>query len=206
MSATATAASAAADAAPAPKKGKKKLIIIIAAVVLLLLAVAGGATVFVMKKKAAEAAAAAEAEGGEEAAAGAKKPAKAEKAHAGPPTFVPLEAFVVNLADREVDRFAQIGITLELDDPKFAEQIKAYLPAIRNGILMILAHKTSQQLLERSGKEQLAAEIARETVRPMGIEIEAPEAEEGAGKKKLKTEEAKPNPVRHVHFSSFIVQ
>ncbi len=35
---------------------------------------------------------------------------------------------------------------------------------------MILAHKTSQELLERAGKEQLAAEILRETVRPLGID------------------------------------
>ncbi len=31
------------------------------------------------------------------------------------------------------------------------------MPAIRNAILMILAHKTSQELLDRDGKEQLAA-------------------------------------------------
>ena len=45
------------------------------------------------------------------------------------------------------------------------------MPAIRNAILMILAHKTSHELLERAGKEQLAAEILRETVRPLGITI-----------------------------------
>ena len=51
--------------------------------------------------------------------------------------------------------------------------MKAYMPAIRNGILMVLAHKTSAELLERSGKELLAAEIMRESVRPMGINIQA---------------------------------
>ena len=48
------------------------------------------------------------------------------------------------------------------------------MPAIRNAILMILAHKTSNELLSREGKEQLAPEILREAVRPMGIEIAAP--------------------------------
>ena len=30
------------------------------------------------------------------------------------PTFVPLDPFTVNLADRDADRYAQIGVTLEL--------------------------------------------------------------------------------------------
>ena len=34
---------------------------------------------------------------------------------------------------------AQIGITLEIESPATADQIKAYLPAIRNAILLIIA-------------------------------------------------------------------
>ena len=49
------------------------------------------------------------------------------------------------------------------------------MPAIRNTILMVLAHKTSTELLDRDGKEKLAAEIMREAVRPLGIEIATPE-------------------------------
>ena len=221
--AAATAPAAEAGDAPAPKKGKKKLIIIVAAVVKLL--AGGGAAVYMMKQKAAAAeAAAAEAEGadGEEAPA---KDAHAKKdEHKGPPVFVPLDPFIVNLADRDSERYAQIGITLQVDDPKFADELKLYLPAVRNGILMVLAHKTSKELLERSGKERLAAEIMREAVRPMGIEIaledpeadaqqhEAPadpDAEEAPKPKKKKKKAAKPaveNPVKHVHFSNFIIQ
>lgn len=204
------AAAPGAEAAAAPPKGKKKLIIIIAAV-LLLAGVGGGGAVFMMKKKAAEAAAAAEAEGedGEPA-----KHKSAKKEHGAPPAFLPLEPFIVNLADKEVDRYAQIGVTLEIDDPKTADQLKAYMPAIRNGILMVLAHKTSAELLERKGKEALAAEIMRETVRPLGIEIEPPESDEAAAaddedkpkKKKKKKAPAVDNPVKHVHFSNFIIQ
>ncbi len=203
------AAAPGAEVAAAPPKGKKKLIIIIAAV-LLLAGVGGGAAVFMMKKKAAEAAAAAEAEGEDGAAPGHKKEAK--KDHGAPPAFLPLEPFVVNLADKETDRYAQIGITLEIDDAKTADQLKAYMPAIRNGILMVLAHKTSAELLERKGKEALANEIMRETVRPLGIEVEEPEAEPAAedeDKPKKKKKKAKPaveSPVKHVHFSNFIIQ
>jgi flagellar protein FliL len=211
----APAATAEVVAAP-PAKGKKKLIIIVVAVVLVLL-LAGGGTMFWMKKKAAAAAAAAE-EGDTPAAAHAA--AKHDPGH--PPTFVPLDPFVVNLADKDADRYAQIGITLEIDDPKFAEQLKAYMPAIRNGILMVLAHKTAAELLDRAGKIALADEIMRETVRPLGIEVDEPEAEaapkakageEAAAedeaakpKKKPKKKAAVENPVKHVHFSNFIIQ
>lgn len=216
MSAAAAPGAEVAAAAP-PAKGKKKLIIIIAAVLLLAVAGGGGA-VFYMKKKAAEAAAAAEAEGdGEDAGAhGKKTDAKHDAAHV--PTFLPLEPFIVNLADKETDRYAQIGITLEIADAKISDQLKAYMPAIRNGILMVLAHKTSQELLERKGKEQLAAEIMRESVRPLGIELEEPEADDEAApaeetkadakkkKKKKKKTSADESPVKHVHFSNFIIQ
>jgi len=218
----ATAAPAADAATPAPK-GKKKLLIIIVAAVLVL-AIGGGAAVFMMKKKAAdaEAAAAAEADGEDDGGHGKAKPAAAAHAPAArdphaPPVFVALEPFVVNLADRDTDRFAQIGVTLEVDDAKFAEQMKLYMPAIRNNILLVLAHKTAAQLLDRSGKEALAAEIKRESVRPMGIEIE-PEDEEAAADQAAADEEPKPrkkkkkkappvyNPVRSVNFSNFIIQ
>jgi hypothetical protein len=111
----------AAAAAPAgdapPKKGSKKLIIIVAVVLLLVLG-GGGAAFFMMKKKAAE-----EEEEGSEASGGhakaaahapAAKPAKRDPSK--PPTYVPLDPFVVNLADRDHERYAQIGITLE-DEP-----------------------------------------------------------------------------------------
>lgn len=221
MAAAPAPAPAAEDAAP--KKGKKKLIIIVAAVLLVVLA-GGGAALYMMKQKAAAEAAAAEAEeNGDEVAAEdehpkahAKKDDKKDE-HKGPPVFVPLDPFVVNLADRDSERFAQIGITLQVDDAKAAEDVKLYMPAVRNGVLMVLAHKTSAELLERSGKEKLAAEIMREAVRPMGIIIEAEEdapadahgdtadAPKPKAKKKKKKEPVH-NPVIAVNFSSFIIQ
>ena len=216
----------------APKKGSKKKLIIIGAAVALLLAVAGGGAMFMMKKKAAEAAAAAEADG-EGGAAAEHAPAKAE--HFDPhavPTFVPLDPFTVNLADRDADRYAQVGVTFELDDAHTADRVKAYMPAIRNGVLMILAHKTSTELLERAGKEKLAREIGRESMRAMGVELDdedpdaapegadAPDAKkaaegDGADKKdkekdktkaKKKHKAAAETPIKRVHFSNFIIQ
>jgi len=217
MSAAAAQTADGAATAP-PAKGKKKLIIIVAAVLLLAIAGGGGA-LFYMKKKAADAAAAAEAEGDDAAPAAHGKGDAGKHDAAHPPTFLPLEPFVVNLADKDADRYAQIGITLEIEDPKFADQLKAYMPAIRNGILMVLAHKNSQELLERRGKEALAAEIMRESVRPLGIELEdsdvegAKPAEKATGeeapkakKKKSHKTAVEDSPVKHVHFSNFIIQ
>jgi len=203
---------AAADGAP-PKKGKKKLIIIVAAALLLLGGGGGGYYFFVMKKQAAEAAAAAAAaeasDDGEEKAAPVHKTVKVDPKAA--PTYVPLDPFVVNLADKDADRFAQIGVTLQVDDAKFADQMKAYMPAIRNSILMVLAHKTSGELLERDGKDSLAEEIMREAVRPMGIEIDDESEDEDEAKSKKPSKKKKKrrpvhNPVTNVHFSSFIIQ
>jgi len=212
MSAAAAPTVDAGAAAPV-KKGKKKLIIM-ALIALLLLVVLGGGALFLLKKKAAQ-----DSEAGDDAStAQAEHGSKPDLKH--PPTFLPLDPFVVNLADKEADRYAQVGITLEVEDAKFAEQMKAFMPAIRNGILMILAHKNSRELLDRAGKEQLAGEILRESARTMGIEVDEPEAARSekaeaddedkpkakVKKKARKAAPAEPNPIKHVHFSNFIVQ
>ncbi len=222
-----SAAAAAAEApSPAPK-GKKKLIIIVAAAVLLL-SLAGGVTVFMMKRSAAAAAAAAAAaeegaeDGGEEAAA-SHAPAKAGAAKHDPkamPVFVPLDPFTVNLADREAERYAQIGITLEVEDAKVADQMKVYMPAIRNNILMAMADRTAGELMGRDGKIKLGERIKRETSRALGVDVpeeeatdEAEEAKPGKAKadgkpakKKKKKVATAPLPIKAVHFSNFIIQ
>ena len=195
------------ETATAPaKKGKKKLIIIVGALVLVL-GLAGGGGALYLKKKAADEAAAAEAEDGD--AAPAKKAAHDPKAV---PTFVPLDPFTVNLADREAERYAQIAISLELSDAHGADRIKTFMPIIRNNVLMVLAHKTSAELLERKGKEALANEIMREVVKPLGVEMDDPEADaeddnaDAKPKKKKKKKAEVELPVKHVHFSNFIIQ
>lgn len=198
-------ATPAAAPAEAPKGGgNKKLIIIIAAVLVLVLG-GGGAALLLMKKKPA----ADDEEGGEAAASHQEAPAHAAPKPGTPPVFVPLDPFTVNLSDKDVDRFAQVGITLEVIDAKTADQIKAFLPAIRSNVLMVLSHKTSVELLTREGKEKLAREVLRESVRPMGIELEdEDDAEDEAApkKKKKKKKPAVVSPITQVLFSTFIVQ
>lgn len=182
--ATAAKAEDRSESAAAPASGAlttKKLVVILA-VAIGVLAVGVGATVAVVMKRAALHAAAADDD--EETVAARKRQERMHK----PPIFVPLDPFVVNLTDREQDRYAQVGVTLEIDDPKIGELLKTYMPAIRNGILMTLAHKGSRELLDRKGKEKLAEEIMREAARPLGLDEDAE------------------SPVRAVHFSSFIIQ
>lgn len=94
------------------------------------------------------------------------------------PTFLPLENMVVNLADPGGERYAQIGITLELQDEATATTVKQYMPSIRNGILMLVSQRTADELLQREGKEQLATDILREVTRPMGWDKQRREMED----------------------------
>ena len=124
------------------------------------------------------------------------------------PTFLPLDNMVVNLADPGGDRFVQIGITLELQDDKTAKVVKQYLPSIRNGVLMLVSQRSSEELLARAGKEKLAADIREEVSRPLGLG--ASPAARAASDDSLADEAERPrrreNAVRRVLFSSFIIQ
>jgi flagellar FliL protein len=190
------------DTAPKEKASSKKKLIVIGAIVALLV-VAGAAAAFVMMNR----------HGGDEEEGAA--PHKAAAAKAGPPTFLALENMVVNLADPGGDRFAQIGITLELEDAKTAEQVKQYLPAIRSAILLLVSQRTAQELLAREGKEKLAYDVLREVSRPLGYRVSKKPRKKASQEADEDSDEDPPergrqsqsqNPVRQVLFSSFIIQ
>ena len=196
-------------AAAAPAKSKKMLLIIIGVVVAVLVIGGGAAAWFISSRSHA----AEDEEGGGAPAAHKEAPKVA-------PTFLPMENMVVNLADPGGDRFAQIGITLELEDAKTADQVKQYLPTIRSGILMLVSQRTSTELLQREGKEKLATDILREVSRPLGYSVPsererakaaaAAEHDDGDVEERpaarKRTERTERNPVRKVLFSSFIIQ
>lgn len=190
---TAPAAAEAAEAPVAKGGSKKKLLIIIGAVVVLLLIGGGVAGYMVMQQRKAAAAAAEAGEDVHEA-----KPKKKDDKKA-PPVFLPLEIFTVNLADREAERYAQVGITLELADSHVSDKLKAYMPAIRNDILMLLAHKKAEELQEREGKLALAREVKRVASKPLASDDDDKHGKKDAG-------EDDDEPVRAVHFSAFIIQ
>jgi flagellar FliL protein len=188
------------DVAEGPPAKSKKLLLIVALLVVVLAVAAGGAWMYISKQRAA-------ADDGEE------EVATKTEAH-GPPTFVPLETMVVNLADPGGEKVAQIGVTLEVTDVHAGDTVKPYLPSIRSGVLLLISQRTAAELLSREGKDKLIADILAEAARPFGgaeEEVVSDEKDKTAKPKKKKAvkKSAKghaENPVRNVLFSSFIVQ
>jgi len=157
-----TAAAAAADDADAskPKKNLKK-IVMLALVGLLVVGLVGGAAVYFIKKK--QAAAAEAAEGADEpTAAGPKRDPHAV------PIFVPMEPFTVNLADKNADRFAQVTVSLEVQTSKIGDQVRAFMPAVRSAMLLILASKSADELIVPEGKLRLAHELHLAALKTIG--------------------------------------
>ena len=157
-----TAAAAAADDAGSakPKSNLKKIIVLALAGLLVLGAVGGGVVYFIKKKQAAAAEAA---EGGDEpAAAGPKRDPGAV------PIFVPLEPFTVNLADKNADRFGQVTVSLEVQTSKVGDQVRAFMPAVRSAMLLILASKSADELIVPEGKIRLAHELHLAALKTIG--------------------------------------
>lgn len=192
----------------APKKSKKGLIIGLTAGALLLLAGGGGGAYFFLAKRDVD-----------EEALAAREEAKRLAAR----VFLTLDPFVVNLADRENERYVQVGVVLEVEGPDANKKLTDKMPAVRNEILLLISSKTARDLITREGKEALAAEIALAAARPLGWKPPPDEPEEPpapavktkdskakdtkAKAKPVKKEEPPPpNPVARVHFASFIVQ
>lgn len=181
----------------APAKSKKLLLIVVGAVVMLAIA-GGGAFYYISKQRAAA----------EEADDAPTAKQAASKSHS-PPVYLPLENMVVNLADPGGDRVAQVGITLEVADAKASDQVKAYLPSIRSAVLLLISQRTAEELLSQPGKQKLAKDILRETLRPFGGADDLEEEHEkpkGKKSKKAGADNHNEMPVLGVLFSSFIVQ
>ncbi len=139
---------AGAEGAEAKPKSKKLLIIIL---VVVLLAVAGAAAAFFLLKPAPD-------EDDEEATT-QTAPAKSSAKAKAPPQFMALDPMVINLADAGGSRYAQIGLTLQLDNAATGDTIKAFMPAIRNGMLLQISRRTAEELLRPEGKEALANDL-----------------------------------------------
>ncbi|MFM7531288.1 MAG: flagellar basal body-associated protein FliL [Rubrivivax sp.] len=157
----ATAAAAAEAPADAPKpKGNLKKLLLIAPAAIVVLGGVGGGVLFYLKKKQAAAEHAAEA--AEEAEPGPKRDPKVL------PVFVPMEPFTVNLADKNADRFAQVTLSLEVTDDKVGAQLKAFMPAVRGGMLMTLTSRTAEELIDPQGKVRLAHDLHVAALRAIG--------------------------------------
>ena len=101
-----------------------------------------------------------------------------------------------------------MGITLKLEDAKTADNVKLYMPSIRNAILMEISKRTADELLGIQGKEKLTRAIVREVSGQLGFELDDEDEEETDPVKAAKKKRRAPayTPVEAVLFSSFIVQ
>ncbi len=177
-------------------KSNSKMIIIIGAVLILVLVL--GVVTFLLINK--QHAASTEAEGAEPTAHAAPAAHVASKV---PPVYLSLDNMVVNLADPGGEKVAQIGITFEVIDAKASDSVKAFLPTIRSGVLMLLSQRTSEELLSSDGKQKLIQDILREASVPFGGGDDDSDAP--ASKKKKKKVFVQ-YPVINVLFSSLIIQ
>jgi flagellar FliL protein len=136
----------------ADKKNKKKPILIIILAVL-------GAVVLVgtlVKVKSASA---------------KSKPAVAKPVEKGP--TMPLDEFLVNLADPGADHFLKVTIALELNKAsgKTAETLKDDVPCIRDAVLSTLTSQTRVDISDNPGKDKVKVEIKDSINKAMGLTL-----------------------------------
>ena len=161
---------------------KKKLIIIIAVITVLVVGAGVGVTMMLMSKQGDKVA---EQKDGKPA-----QQAEADKAPKTPPTYMSFApAFVVNFqpAEKVRARFLSVEIDAVADDKDMIDQIKLNMPAVRNGIIMLLSRQTYADLIKPEGKEKLRGEILAEV------------------QKTLKDTTGKPG-VKNIYFTSFVMQ
>jgi flagellar FliL protein len=102
--------------------------------------------------------------------------------------FVPLDTFTVNLAEPGIDRYLQLGVTLEAANAATADELKRQMPVIRSRILLLLSAKTAEELATTPGKHKLMAELLDE--------VRAP----------LPASDSPARGVENAHLSTFVIQ
>lgn len=138
MAKTATLAAPGAQAAqPADPKKKSKLPLIL--VLLLVLGAAGGGAAWWFLGRAHDA---------------EPKPEAVK-----PPVFYTLDPFTVNLAEENGDHYLQVSVVYQVADEKAVDQVKIYLPVLRNRILLLLSAKRPSELASAQGKQKLVDEL-----------------------------------------------
>ena len=150
----------AAEPAPAAKSSNSGSLIMMVVIVLVSNALGAGATwFFVRRAMAAVVAPAAEGHEGQENK-GEEPVDMAEVLEKS--AVVPLEPFVVNLADSDSPRYLRIKVSLMVDDKSKAKEVQenqALQLKVRDVILQTLTRKSSQELISEEGKKKLRKEI-----------------------------------------------
>jgi flagellar protein FliL len=88
----------------------------------------------------------------------AKKPAAAAQPVAL--STWPMEAFIVNIADTNGERYLKLVVQLEVSDTGAIAELEQLKPRLRDSILDLLTPKTYKDLIDLSGKQRLREDIA----------------------------------------------
>lgn len=175
-----------APANPAAQKKTRKLLWVALVSVLLLMAAGGAGAWYLLKPQ-----------------LDAMRAAQPKK-----PLYLTLEPFTVNLQDPRGERFAQIAISLQFEDPQTDLLVRERLPAVRNDVLLLIASKRIDELLTPEGKQKLSSEI-----RTVVGQALAPRPGRQVPAESLYDDDGEPvaprpprNPIQAVLFSQFIVQ
>ena len=75
-------------------------------------------------------------------------------------TIWPMEAFVINIADTNGERYLKVVIQLEVSDPTVVPELEQLKPRLRDSILDLLTPKTYKELMDLAGKQRLREDIA----------------------------------------------
>lgn len=146
------------QAEAAPKKKKTLLFVIIGLVVVLLLGGAGAYFFFFAKPHDDQLNAETAQEHKTEKKASSSKGKKHEEEKPG--FMLPMDAFVVNLADPQAKHYIKVTITLELKDEKAKAEAEHVMPRLKNDIIMLLSSKTMEDVIPLEGKTRLRDEVA----------------------------------------------
>ncbi len=163
--------------------GSKKKIIIGAIATLVLIAGGVGAAWWLARASDADKVASAE---------DSAKAEEEETAERPPAIYVALEpAFVVNFQDQQKrTKFLKAEISVVTADPQAQEAIEQHMPAVRNGLVMLLSRQIFEELSSNEGREKLRGAALAEVQHVI---------EQQAGKK---TGAA----VKDLYFSSLVMQ
>jgi len=91
------------------------------------------------------------------------------KAKPKPPVFERLDAFTVNLSG-EGEHYLQVEISLKVSDAKIGEDIKLYMPEIRDRVLRLLSSKHADELATPQGKAKLSEEVRAQVNKTLNLQ------------------------------------
>ena len=166
------------EEAPKKKKGKLGLILIIAVVLIL---AGGGAYVWFFIWNAPAETTPTTNQASSEESSNTTRQGATTSAEMGP--LFPLKSFIVNLQEREGERYLKVTIELEAENETLTEELTKRTPQIQDTVIALLSSKSYEEISSLSGKQVLKAEIRARVNRVLTT-----------GK------------IRRVYFTEFVVQ